>query len=409
MPGNRHPRRIPTSAIVRACRRRAFTLVELIAVVVILGLLIAATAFGYSRIVAGSHNETAELTLAQVAKGAAAAAAVNGQLLFTEDAFTAAVADATVAAPAPGGEAPLAAAGYTLATGGPSTDPATISVDIAGDGGSAGLALLSDTGDCAVATVTGAKVHTAVWEGDQGANCAGEQARIHGASDGTGPGYAAPAPPPSMTVASVTAYTNSSTRTIEVRWAETAGATGYRVYLDGTQAGTVTGQATTTYVITGLAAPASPRTYQVTVAAADASTVHPASAPVSTVLYPFNDMWANAWPIRATSAAGTSSMNYTHNGATIEPSEQSGKPSVWFKFTAPADGGTYRMTLSPMPGNTNIEVYQNSTSAATGAHVAYKWYYDAQTTTFTATPGRTYMISVNGYVNHNAALQLIRQ
>ena len=314
-------------------RRRAFTLVELIVVVVIVGLLVGIAAVGYTSVTGNSKDSATRTTLHQIAKIAAsnAAAANPSEVVYSEDLadFTKAVSEVSVVALGAG--APTQAAGGMSVVATASTGPSVLSVGFGTTQADVGLALKSPTGKCVFAQVHGlsSQVSSAPLQG----TCTGASATAASlASGAVGADPSGLQQPGNLTVTAGVPESNDA----RVSWNAVAGATEYRVYLDGAvePAAVTTGLTTDLLSLTGGA-------HTVVVRAVGPRGEGPASdGGQFTTTIAWNDNIASATRIVVPKYGQVLSFDVNQAGATLESGEPNScgrRASLWWKFTPTRD------------------------------------------------------------------------
>lgn len=224
-------------------RLRSFSITELVAAIVVIGLLAGVSYVAYGRVVQGSEDRAAQLTLASVGREAVPLALSRGSSVLALEDFQTAIGDL----PDDGWRADVSHFGY-------SDTVRTIHVAVGGTpiGTSAGQALLTPRGACAFALTEGLSGVSETWvvDGDLGANCSGRTAL---GGPGSDPDYGDPAAAGSPSgVRDLRAAPGDTT--LEVTWqppADGAPPSAYRVFVDGAPHAEVPGS-TLSLLIEGL-------------------------------------------------------------------------------------------------------------------------------------------------------------
>ncbi|HEY6934295.1 MAG TPA: prepilin-type N-terminal cleavage/methylation domain-containing protein [Marmoricola sp.] len=359
--------------------RHAFTLLELIVVVIIIAVLAAIASFGVNQYLTRARDTAAQASLLQIEKKVTADTMAH-DIALTLDAFTtaAAASQAAVAVQLPDGTSSQTladAAAITLTTpGAPALQPGQLSVAISPDWHSAGLALMASTHSCIYGAIDNGGPSARVAEGDQGANCVGYKGNPN----------LAPTPVPVPT--NVTA---ASGTTAWVSWDPIAVASSYAVYVDGSATPIWTGT-TPNADITGLAN--GDHTVTVTGSSADGGISDP-SAPVTVHIWPLNSTSAAAWvidPMAPDQSSVTGDSNTNPSG------------SGWFIFTAPGDQTYTFKQLAPnvgpaLSGYESVTVYPDAAGAPDTANPVAT--VNAGTLKWAGTSGTKYWIKLSTISN----------
>lgn len=318
----------------RLARAPGFTLLEMVVTVLVVGILAAVATFGYTRYVSDTKDKVTTLNLTEVARFAASSWA-SGAETYSPTTFADAGSRVTslYAAFAPGEDQSTLAAGSLRSVGtAPSTNASELSVDVATDGRTAGLALRSPTGACGVAYVDGVDYQVNLHADVPAGACSGPAVLAVGTARTSPANAATPLRVPDGVTATVRA---GSPTDVTVTWNDVPGATGYRIYLDSA---TTPSAAPTTSPAVLTAVSAGPHTVTVT-AYRGASETDP-SAPASFTIVPkYNDNFADATPITLPEPDQTWSSGTVSNAqATVEAGEPgpSGR-SLWWTVTPAED------------------------------------------------------------------------
>lgn len=212
-------------------RRRAFSLVELVVVIVVLGILAAIGIVSYQQVVTASQDKAARLELTAVAREASALAVADGRSVWEQDDFVAALADVSSSAPASGPGTGAAGPGLALvyttpgAADSSSMEHGKVSLSRAGE--RAGLAMATAGGRCALARVT-LPTHVTAWTvGNVNGSCRGSTALTKNPGDDVAPTD----PVSGFTPDAPTALTATKTDAgVVLTWAASPGSTGSTVY-----------------------------------------------------------------------------------------------------------------------------------------------------------------------------------
>jgi prepilin-type N-terminal cleavage/methylation domain-containing protein len=153
----------------KPAKRRSFTLLELVVVIVIIGILALLAVPTFQSIIDRSQVESANTTLSSLVREAQTLAAYDGRSTWNAGDFTAAVADL------PAAQQGVSAAAWTIVDGDVQPPTGSISVSISGDESTAGLSIATDGGCAAVSAQT-----TGPAERVQADPCTGDGARAAG-------------------------------------------------------------------------------------------------------------------------------------------------------------------------------------------------------------------------------------